>query len=107
MELIEKIFGKNAQLTVLVSLLQNRGKATYLSGIAAEAALSHSSVARVIEPLIEIGVVKEERAGKQVRIFRLNEGNEITKLIIEFYDKLKSNKGIAHSIPAGLATNSQ
>lgn len=89
MELVEKIFGKNAQLTVLQTLLENRDKATYLSGIASETGLSHSSVSRVIEPLVEIGVVEEERAGKQVRIFRLNNGDEITKLIIEFYDKLK------------------
>ena len=89
MELVEKIFGKNAQLTVLKALLENRNRATYLSGIASETGLSHSSVSRVIKPLVEIGVVEEERAGKQVRIFRLNNGNEITKLIIEFYEKLK------------------
>ena len=52
-----KIFGGNAQLTVLEYLLKNRGKITYLSGIAKASDLSHSSVARVIEPLSEMNIV--------------------------------------------------
>jgi len=51
---LEKIFGRNAQLIVLDYLIRNRGTTTYLSGIAEETGLSHSSVARVIEPLLEM-----------------------------------------------------
>ncbi len=88
MNKIEKIFGRNAQLIVLVYLIRNRGTTTYLSGIAEEAGLSHSSVARVIEPLLEMNIVKEGKMGKQIRTFTLNEDSEVTKLLIRFYDDL-------------------
>ena len=85
---LEKIFGRNAQLVVLEHLIRNRGTTTYLSGIAEEAGLSHSSVARVIEPLLEMNIVKEGKMGKQIRTFALNEDSEVTKLLIRFYEDL-------------------
>jgi len=89
--MLEKIFGKSAQLTVLEYLLGNQGKTTYLSGIAEDTELSHSSVSRVIEPLIEIGVVKEERVGKMIRTFTLNEESELTRNIKSFYNNVNSS----------------
>ena len=88
MNKIEKIFGRNAQLIVLEYLIRNRGTTTYLSGIAEEAGLSHSSVARVIEPLLEMNIVKEGKMGKQIRTFTLNEDSEVTQLLMRFYDDL-------------------
>lgn len=85
---LEKIFGNSAQTIVLESLLKNRGEFIYLSGIARETGLSHSSVARVIEPLIENGIVTEKRPGKQIRTFALNEKNDAVKLIIKYYCEL-------------------
>ena len=85
---LDKIFGGNAQLTVLECLLKNRGKITYLSGIAGECGISHSTVARVIEPLSEMDLVKEIKISKQTRTFALNEDNEITRLLVEFYKDL-------------------
>ncbi|MEA2075499.1 MAG: MarR family transcriptional regulator [Euryarchaeota archaeon] len=84
----EKIFGRNAQLVVLEYLIRTRGTTTYLSGIAEETGLSHSSVARVIEPLLQLDVVKESRVGKQIRTFTLNEDSEIIRLLIRFYGDL-------------------
>ena len=88
MNKIEKIFGRNAQLIVLEYLIRNRGTTTYLSGIAEETGLSHSSVARVIEPLLGMNIVKEGKMGKQIRTFTLNEDIEVTKLLIRFYEDL-------------------
>ncbi len=85
---VEKIFGRNAQLIVLEYLIRNRGTTTYLSGIAEETGLSHSSVARVIEPLLKMNIVKEGKMGKQIRTFTLDEDNEVTKLLIRFHDEL-------------------
>lgn len=90
---LEKIFGKTAQLVVLEYLIKNRGETTYLSGIAEGTGLSHSSVARVIEPLLENDVIIEKKLGKQIRIFMLNEQNDTTKLIIEFYNDIKNKLG--------------
>ncbi|MEA2052646.1 MAG: MarR family transcriptional regulator [Euryarchaeota archaeon] len=88
MSKIEKIFGRNAQLIVLDYLIKNHGTTTYLSGIAEETGLSHSSVARVIEPLLKINIVKEGKVGKQIRTFTVNDDNEVTKLLIRFYEDL-------------------
>ncbi len=91
MTVLEKIFGRTAQSMVLESLLKKPGETTYLSGIAAETGLSHSSVARVIEPLLEQGIVTETRLGKQIRTFKLNQQNEITRLVMQFYTELSKH----------------
>jgi predicted transcriptional regulator len=88
MDPIEKIFGKNAQMTVLKSLIENQNEPTYLSGIAEKTGLSHSSVSRVITPLIESGVIREKILGKQLRTFQLNTENEAANLIVDFYNKI-------------------
>ncbi len=88
MDALEEIFGKTAQMTVLKNLIQHQDESTYLSGIAEETGLSHSSVARVIAPLIKTGIVLEKPLGKQIRTFRLNLDNEKTHLILEFYNRL-------------------
>jgi DNA-binding transcriptional regulator GbsR (MarR family) len=82
------IFGNSAQTIVLENLLKNRGEFIYLSGIAEETGLSHSSVARVMEPLVENNIVIEKKLGKQIRTFAMNETNSVAKLIIKFYDEL-------------------
>ena len=92
MTALEKIFGRTAQMTVLENLIEHRNNTTYLSGIAEETGLSHSSVARVIDPLLEEGIVIEERLGKQIRTFKLNMDNETTKLILDFYERLNNRR---------------
>ncbi len=88
MDTLEKIFGKTAQMTVLKNLIGHQNESTYLSGIAEETGLSHSSVSRVITPLIETGIVIEKPLGKQIRTFQLDMENEATLLIIDFYSKI-------------------
>jgi DNA-binding MarR family transcriptional regulator len=85
----EKIFGNTAQLTVLEYLLNNKDNDTYLSGIAADTGLSHSTVSRVIQPILEIDLITERPLGKQIRVFRLNQDNELTKFLIKFKDDLR------------------
>ncbi len=85
---LEKLFGKTAQLTVLEYLMKNNGEINYLSGIAQGTGLYHSSVARVIENLIENNIIIEKKIGKQIRSFYLNKENEATKLLKKFYDEL-------------------
>jgi len=88
MTALEKIFGRTAQMTVLENLIEHQNESTYLSGIAEETGLSHSSVARVIDPLLKVDVVIEKRLGKQIRTFKLNMDNKTTKLILDFHTKL-------------------
>ena len=93
MGILEGALGKNARIIILETLLKNRDKITYLSGIAEETGLSHSSVSRVIEDLVKIGVVEEKPLGKQTKIFRLNEGDKLTQLMIRFYEELEDLQG--------------
>jgi len=88
MTALEKIFGRTAQMIVLENLIKHQNESTYLSGIAEETGLSHSSVGRVIDPLLKVDVVIEKRLGKQIRTFRLNMDNKTTKLILDFHSKL-------------------
>jgi predicted transcriptional regulator len=92
MDPLEKIFGKTAQMTVLKNLIENQNESTYLSGIAQETGLSHSSVSRVITPLVGSGIVLEKPLGKQIRTFHLNMESEATKLIIDFYNKINQTE---------------
>jgi DNA-binding IclR family transcriptional regulator len=89
MGILEEVLGRNARIIILETLLKDRGKITYLSGLAEETGLSHSSVSRVMEDLVKIGIVEEEPLGKQTRIFRLNEGNKLTQLMVRFYQELE------------------
>ena len=75
-------------MAVLKNLIENQNEPTYLSGIAQETGLSHSSVSRVITPLVGSGIVKEKPFGKQTRIFQLNMESEATKLILDLYTKI-------------------
>jgi len=93
MGILEEVLGRNARITILETLLKNRGKITYLSGLAEETGLSHSSVSRVIEELVKIGLVEEEPLGKKTKIFRLNEENKLTQLVISFYQNLENLQG--------------
>ena len=88
MDSLEKILGKTAQIIVLKNLIENQNEPTYLSRIAQETGLSHSSVSRVVTPLIGSGIVKEKPLGKQIRIFQLNMESEATRLILDFYNKI-------------------
>lgn len=89
MSSLEKLFGKTAQLTVLEYLVKNRQEVNYLSGIAQGTGLYHSSVARVLAPLLENNIVIEKKFGKQMRIFSLNEEHRAVKLLIKFHDELE------------------
>ncbi len=90
---LEKLFGRTAQLTVLEYLIRNRGEINYLSGIAQGTGLYNSSVARVLEPLLENKVVVERKLGKHMRTFALNEESEAAKLLMRFYEELKKEPG--------------
>ena len=88
MDPMDKIFGKTAQMTVLKNLIEKQNEPTYLSGIAEETGLSHSSVSRVITPLIASGIVIEKPLGKNIRTFQLNMESEATNAIVDFYNKI-------------------
>ncbi len=58
--------------------------------IAVAVLLSPSTIARILQPLVEEGILNYEQIGGQMKIIALNDENEKTKTLIDFYEKLKS-----------------
>jgi predicted transcriptional regulator len=84
-----KIFGSKAQTRVLQYLLDHRGRIFNQAGLANFLDMSPSTIARVIEPLIDEGIISYEQVGGQMKIIALNEEDVKTQVIIDFYEKLK------------------
>jgi hypothetical protein len=51
--------------------------------------LSPSTIARIVEPLIQQKILLFERFDQGMKIFTLNEAEEKTRLLIEFIKKLR------------------
>jgi hypothetical protein len=64
-----------------------------MSEVAAGAGVANSTTSRVIEPLVQSGVIKETRIGKQIRMFRLNIESEKTKLLLRLVEGVKKLEG--------------
>ncbi|MCJ7633171.1 hypothetical protein MUP77_12365, partial [Candidatus Bathyarchaeota archaeon] len=60
------------------------------AGLATFMGLSPSTVARILQPLVEEGVLNYEQIGGQMKIIALDDENEKTKALIDFYEKLKN-----------------
>jgi Holliday junction resolvasome RuvABC ATP-dependent DNA helicase subunit len=95
---LEEVFGNSAQVKVLEFLLHNLGgRMMMISDVAKGAGVANSTTARVVEPLIQTGIVTETRIGKQIRIIRLNDKDEKAKLLlklVEGLDNLETKKPI-------------
>jgi len=83
-----EIFGDSAQVKVLDFLLHNLNDTMMISDVAKGSGVANSTTARVVEPLIQSGIVRETRIGKQIRIIRLNEEDEKAKLLLKLVQGL-------------------
>jgi hypothetical protein len=71
-------------------LLENLSETMMISDVAKGARVASSTTARVIDPLISSGLVKETKIGKQIRIIKLNREDEKSKLLMKFVDSLRN-----------------
>jgi len=85
------LFQSKAQVKLLEYLLDNAGtqKVFNQATLANYLGLSPSTIARIVEPLIQEKVLLFERFDQGMKIFALNETQEKTKLLIDFHRKLK------------------
>lgn len=88
-ELLEQIFASRAQTRVVQHFLDRPKEFFNLSRIAKETQLAHSTIHRVMQPLVDMGLVKEIKVGQQIRLFILETEDDKSKLLAEFYDKIK------------------
>ena len=97
MGLLTRIFGNGVRIKVLEFFLENPDVLIYLTNIAQILDVSHTSVSRVISPLIGLGIIEETRLGGRIRVFKLNKKNSKAQILLNFYNSLKkeSDTGVA------------
>lgn len=84
-----KMFSSKAQTRLLQYLLDHRGRVFNQAGLSNLLSMSPSTIARILVPLIEEGIINYEQVGGQMKIIALNDENEKTKATIEFYARIK------------------
>ena len=88
-KLLERIFASRAQTRVVQHFLDRPKEYLNLSRIANETGLAHSTIHRVMQPLVDMGLVKEIKAGQQIRLFILETEDEKSKVLADFYAKIR------------------
>jgi len=88
---LSDVFQSKAQVKLLEYLLENAGAQRVFNQatLANMLGLSPSTIARIVEPLIDQKILLYERFDKGMKIFTLNEAEEKTRMLIEFHRKLK------------------
>lgn len=87
--MLERIFGGQAQTRILEFLLENRNLLFNLSEIAEKVGVSPSTVSRVIEKLVEEGIVVEVGKWRQMRVVKLNEENQKAIVLLKFLEEIR------------------
>lgn len=87
---LEKVFGSKVQTKLLQYFLSNPTKVFNQAGLARFLNCSPSSVARLIAPLIEEGILVYEQISGQMKIIALNTESEKVQALQEFYERVKS-----------------
>ena len=77
------------QTKLLEYLLENSGRVFNQAGLARFLDCSPSTIARIIEPLIEEGILMYEQISGQMKILALNLESEKVKILLDFYEKIK------------------
>jgi Fic family protein len=89
--LLEKIFASRAQTRVVQHFLDRPKEFFNLSRVAKETGLAHSTIHRVMQPLVDMGIIKEIKVGQQIRLFILETEDPKSKIISEFYSEIKEH----------------
>ena len=85
------VFQSKAQVRLLEYLLEHAGSQRVFSQatLANFLVMSPSTIARIVEPLVREKIILYERFDQGMKIFTLNENEEKTKILIDFYRRLK------------------
>ncbi len=84
-----RIFSSKTQTKFLQYLLDHRGRVFNQAGLSRLLSISPSTIARILTPLIEENILNYEQVSGQMKIIALNEENEKTIALIDFYNKIK------------------
>ena len=88
---LSDVFQSKAQVRLLEYFLEGAGAQRVFNQavLANLLGLSPSTIARIVEPLVKEKILLYERFDKGMKIFTLNEAEEKTKALIDFYKRLK------------------
>lgn len=88
---ITDIFQSKAQVKLLEYMLESAGRQRVFNQalLANLLGLSPSTIARIVEPLVKEKILLYERFEQGMKIFTLNESEEKTRALIDFYNRLK------------------
>ena len=85
-----RIFSSKAQTKLLQYLLDHRGRLFNQAALSRLLNMSSSTIARIMIPLLEEGIISYEQISGQMKIIALNDESDKTKAIIEFYECIKN-----------------
>jgi len=84
------IFQSRAQVKLVEHLLENPGKVFNQTTLAGFLDVSPSTIARIVEPLVQQGIVLFDRYEGGMKILALNQDSQKTKALMDFNEKLKA-----------------
>lgn len=87
---LTKIFGSRKQTRLIQYLLEHPDRIYNQAGLSRFLQCSPSTVARVIEPLIEEDIIIYERVSGQMKIIALNMESDKVQALIELYQIIKN-----------------
>jgi len=88
---VTDLFGDSVQVKVIEFLLLNPSRLFSQSQISREVGCSGSSVSRVLEPLVKLGVIKSISLPGEAKIIALNTESPITIALLKFKEALKDS----------------
>lgn len=85
------VFQSKAQVKLLEYLLERAGsqKVFNQETLANFLNMSPSTIARIVEPLVKEKILLFERFDQGMKIFALNEADEKTRTLIDFYKRFR------------------
>ncbi len=90
MTVLTDVFQSRAQVRLVQHLLENPGKVFNQSTLAGFLEVSPSTIARIIEPLAKQRIILFDRYEGGMKILTLNQDEPRTKLLMDFYQKLRA-----------------
>jgi DNA-binding transcriptional regulator YhcF (GntR family) len=86
---LSQLFQSKAQVRLIEHLLTNSERLFNQSTLSQFLRVSPTTVARVVKPLVDEGIVLFERYDRGMKVFCLNQDNEKTKLLMDFHERLQ------------------
>ncbi|MBS7644924.1 MAG: helix-turn-helix domain-containing protein [Candidatus Bathyarchaeia archaeon] len=86
---LSEIFASKTQAALIEHLLDNKGRFYNQSALASTLGVSSSTIARLIENLAKLEIVKYERFDRGVKVIALNDASETSRILMNFHSKIK------------------